>query len=252
MDQPKTYALIGRHLAHSFSPHYFQKKFKHLQLSDQYILLDLEQLEDFPRLLMKDPAMNWRGFNVTMPYKAAIRPYLQAISPEAEAIGAVNTIVVQKIGEQFSLTGHNTDYIGFRESLIPCLRPWHTSALILGTGGASKAVGYALHQLGIEFQYVSRHPKENQWSYSALTPELIAQTTLIIQTTPVGMWPNELSCPVLPYEALTPKHLCYDLIYNPAETLFLKQAKAKGAQIKNGLEMLELQAEASYQLWTGR
>ena len=183
--------------------------------------------------------------NVTIPYKRDIIKFLIAVDPTAYDIGAVNTIQVTPKG----LIGYNTDCYGFRESLRPLLQPDHTFALILGTGGASSAVAYALKQLRIRAQFVSRTPKEGQLAYEELTPELFQKYTLIVNCTPLGTFPNITDCPPIPYEYLTPQHLLYDLIYNPAETTFLQKGKQQGATICNGLQMLVLQAEKSWEIW---
>jgi len=235
----KTYGLIGRNISYSFSRNYFNNKFKNEKISNsQYINLDIDNLSELNNIFN----INNFGFNVTIPYKESIIPYLDSLDFHAKKIGAVNTIKIEK-GNKI---GFNTDWIGFKKSLQPLLKPHHTKALILGTGGASKAVIYALEQMQIETLIVSRNGKT---SYQDLSEEIIQNHTIIINCTPVGTFPNIDSSPNIPYNFITDNHLAYDLIYNPAETLFLKKCKEKGAVIKNGLEMLEIQAEESWKIW---
>lgn len=235
----KTYGLIGRNISYSFSRNYFKNKFnKENILNSQYINFDIYNLSELNNIFN----INNFGFNVTIPYKEAIIPYLDLLDFHAEKIGAVNTIKIEN-GKKI---GFNTDWIGFKKSLQPLLKPHHTKALVLGTGGASKAVIYALEQLQIETLIVSRNGKT---SYEDLSKEIIQNHTIIINCTPVGTFPNVNSSPDIPYNYITENHLAYDLIYNPAETLFLKKCKEKGAVIKNGLEMLEIQAEESWKIW---
>lgn len=186
-----------------------------------------------------------KGLNVTIPHKEAVIPYLDELTPEAKKIGAVNTI---RVGE--TLIGHNTDYIGFMNSLTPLLNyTIHQKALILGTGGASKAVAHALTDLGLEWKYVSRSRAVDRLGYEELTADVLSQYTVIINATPLGTYPNVDTCPAIPYEHLTENHLLYDLVYNPEVTLFLSKGKEQGAMIKNGKEMLELQALAAWEFW---
>jgi shikimate dehydrogenase len=240
------YGLIGYPLTHSFSRDYFTSKFKALGLSDHvYQNFPLRRIEEFPGLLVTEE--NLRGLNVTIPYKETIIPYLHVVAQEARDIGAVNTICFESIG----LVGYNTDWLGFRDSLIQLLDRFERkpSALILGSGGSAKAVAFALAALGIAFTVVSRYKKAAVISYDELPGELVAQSHLIINTTPLGM--NHLSdmLPGIDYDALTSQHLLYDLIYNPEVTPFLKKGLEKGAAIKNGLEMLYRQADAGWTLW---
>ena len=235
----KTYGLIGRNISYSFSRNYFNNKFKNENiLNFQYINFDIDNLAELNNIFN----INNLGFNVTIPYKECIIQYLDSLDFHADKIGAVNTIKI----ENEKKIGFNTDWIGFKKSLQPLLKPHHTKALILGTGGASKAVIYALEQLQIESLIVSRNGKK---SYEDLSKEIIQNHTIIINCTPVGTFPNVNSSPNIPYNYITENHLAYDLIYNPAETLFLKTCKEKGAVIKNGLEMLEIQAEESWKIW---
>lgn len=235
----KTYGLIGKNISYSFSRNYFDNKFKNEEIQkSQYINFDLDNLSKLNNLFN----INNFGFNVTIPYKEAIIPYLDSLDFHAEKIGAVNTIKIDN-GKKI---GFNTDWIGFKKSIEPLLKPHHTKALILGTGGASKAVIYALEQLKIETLIVSRSGKI---TYKDLSEEIIQNHTIIINCTPVGTFPNVDSSPNIPYNFITNNHLAYDLIYNPAETLFLKNCREKGAVTKNGLEMLEIQAEESWKIW---
>lgn len=241
-----TYGLIGRTLAHSFSPRYFAQKFEREGIADaEYRAFELPRIEDFPALLQARHRL--AGLNVTIPYKEQIIPYLDRLSAEAQAIGAVNTIAFE--GDE--LVGHNTDAEGFRASLTPHLMAAQRQqpALILGTGGASKAVAYVLGELGMAFSFVSRTPQEGQLNYADVTPECLQTVGLIVNTTPLGTHPDIKKCPTLPYSALGPKHLLYDLIYNPAETLFMRQGRNQGATAVNGWNMLRLQAEAAWRTW---
>jgi len=237
------YGIIGYPLLTTFSPDYFRKKFELLGIDDTYEKFPLEHIESLKDVLQKHPSL--RGLNVTIPYKTAVISLLDVLDDTAKRIGAVNTIKISN----GKLTGYNTDTIGFYNSLKPLLQQHHTSALLLGTGGAAKAVAYALDQLKISFQYVSRTKMEGHLSYSDLNESIIASHKLIINTTPLGMKPYEGSMPPIPYAAIDTTHLLYDLIYDPAETPFLIQGKIKGASIKNGYDMLIGQAEAAWNIW---
>ncbi|MDY6799790.1 MAG: shikimate dehydrogenase [Bacteroidota bacterium] len=245
----KIYGLIGKKLEHSFSPKFFQQKFKHENIKDaNYQLYPLQSIQEFNTLIQNNP--NLSGLNVTIPYKTEIIPYLDKITSAAKEIGAVNTIKFESSLKSLRLIGYNTDYMGFTESLKPFLKPYHSKALVLGTGGSSKAVQYALKQLNIKFLMVSRNPnKKNQVDYSMLTKELIAEYKIIINTTPVGMFPDVHQKPDIPYSFLTHKHLLFDLIYNPEKTMFLLEGEKKGCKVKNGLDMLKIQAEYSWKIW---
>lgn len=234
--------LIGKSLEHSFSPRYFAGKFRRAQLSGySYQRFELPQIDDFPALIdEEDPD----GLNVTIPYKTQVIPYLDELTDSARSIGAVNTIAFS----QGRSTGHNTDWIGFRDSLTPLLKPHHKQALILGSGGASKAVRYALENLGIATLTVSRNPKAGEVDYREAS-ERLQQFPLVINTTPLGTFPKTEEMPPLSLANVSEIHLFYDLVYNPAETRLLSKVRAKGAQIKNGYQMLELQAEAAWQFW---
>lgn len=241
----RRYGLIGHPLGHSASARYFNAKFEAEALDDcRYELYDLDRIEDLPRLLVSTPDL--RGFNVTIPYKEQILPYLDRLSPEAAQIGAVNCVR----RTQGALIGYNTDVVGLRDALNLLLgndRP--SSALILGTGGASRAVRHVLTERGIAFKTVSRSAQRGDLTYAQLSEEVMASHTLIIQATPVGTWPHTDAAPDIPYEWLTPAHALLDLIYNPACTRFLAQGRVHGAKIQNGECMFRSQAEASWNIW---
>jgi len=245
----KKLGLIGYPLGHSFSKKYYLEKFKNENIQGiDYDLYPISTIEEFPELYTADSA--FYGVNVTIPYKQAVIPYLDELSPEAAAIGAVNCIqIIQTPGEAPYLIGSNTDVIGFMNSLAPLLTVDHKLALILGNGGATKAVCYALEKLGITYQIVSRSKSEKNITYEDLNTDLIQAHKLIINCSPVGTAPNIEHCPDIPYEGIGNTHLLYDLIYNPTETLFLKKGRERGAAIKNGLEMLILQAEENWKIW---
>lgn len=246
-----TYGLIGFPLKHSFSAKFFAEKFLREGIDAEYLNFEIEDIHEIRRVILFHQHM--KGLNVTIPYKEKVLPFLHDISPEAEKIGAVNAIKVdRKPGDMYfyRLTGYNTDYIGFRDSLSPLLNPAvHRKALILGTGGASKAVAQALQDLNIDWQYVSRTPQGNRLTYDMLTPEIMSTHQLIVNASPVGTFPHSDACPDIPYQLLTADHLLYDLVYNPEETLFLKKGKAQGTVTKNGREMLEIQAAAAWEIW---
>ncbi len=240
---PASYGLIGYPLAQSFSAAYFSKKFAAEHIDASFEAFPLADIKEFPALLRELPSL--RGLSVTIPHKTSVIPFLDAVDSTAKEIGAVNSICIKNGFTK----GYNTDIIGFEQSLRPLLRSHHTHALVLGTGGASKAVCYVLKKLGISYLKVSRSKRDDTITYDELNPALIQSHTLIINTSPLGMYPVVDACPQLPYPSLGPQHLLYDLIYNPAETKFLLSGKQYGATIKNGLEMLELQAEASWKIW---
>lgn len=241
----KRLGLIGRHISYSFSKGYFSEKFSTENLDFSYENFDLESIEDFQRIL--DDNNDIVGFNVTIPYKEAIIPYLDRLSKTAKNIGAVNTIAYTKKGK---LKGYNTDFYGFTESLLPFMTKDHKRALILGTGGASKAISYALKKLKIKHHYVSRQKSDGiKYTYDTLTPEDIRSYDIIINCTPLGTYPEVNNCPPIPYDGVSDKHLLYDLIYNPEETKFLRIGKAQGAQICNGHNMLIQQAEKAWEIW---
>ncbi|RPD40833.1 shikimate dehydrogenase family protein [Chitinophaga barathri] len=237
----RLFGLIGFPLSHSFSKGFFADKFRNESITGcHYENFPIPSIEEFPGLWAHHAELE--GLNVTIPYKQAVIPYLDELSDAAKAIGAVNCIR-RKDGK---LTGNNTDVIGFSRSLQPLLQPQHTKALILGTGGAAKAVKYSLEQLGITYTEVSR---SGPVQYEALNETMMREHTLIVNTTPLGMYPNVNEAPPIPYEFTGAQHLFYDLIYNPAETQFMKNGAAQGAAVKNGHEMLVLQAEASWEIW---
>ena len=242
------YGLIGFPLGHSFSISYFNEKFENEHINAQYINFEIPSIDGLTEILDRNPEL--RGLNVTIPYKEQVMKYLDAISPEAEAIGAVNVIRVTHKGDKVYLKGFNSDVIGFTRSIEPLLEPAQKKALMLGTGGASKAIHYGLKSLNMQTIFVSRTRHGNGFiTYEEVTPELVKEYNVIINCTPVGMYPHADECPKLPYEAMDTHTLLYDLIYNPDETLFLKRGREQGATVKNGLEMLLLQAFASWDFW---
>jgi len=248
-DSRKVLGLIGYPLSHSFSEKYFADKFREEGIEDYtYRNFPIGEINALLPLINSEPDMI--GLNVTIPYKEQILPYLDELEHEARIVGAVNTIGISRRNGELQLKGFNTDVYGFRESLIPHMQGRHKHALILGTGGASKAVSYVLGEMGVEYKYVSRKYRAGQLQYKDLCLSIIRNSTLIINTTPLGTYPEISSFPDIPYDILTPDHLLYDLVYNPAESTFLRMGKEKGARIKNGLEMLELQADRSWEIWT--
>lgn len=240
------YGLVGKNISYSFSQNYFTNKFSKLGYENrQYKNFDISSIEEFNSIVKGQTQL--AGLNVTIPYKEAVIPFLNKLDPRAREIGAVNTIKILPDGE---LLGYNTDVYGFEKSIQTLLKNHHRKALILGTGGASKAVAYVLNKLNIEFLFVSRSPEHNTAiQYRELTRELMEEFQIVINCTPLGTYPKTEEFPPIPYEFITNRHLCYDLIYNPAETIFLKKARLKGATTKNGLEMLELQAEKAWEIW---
>lgn len=256
----KKFGLIGYPLKHSFSKQYFTEKFEKLGLNDcEYNLYPLPSISDLPELLKKEPLLC--GLNVTIPHKIGVMYYLDKVSPEAKEVDAVNCIKIKKANQleslfcgevslkKVQLEGHNTDVYGFRNSLEPLLKKRHKKALVLGNGGAARAVFHVLKSLEIEYHVVSRRANPKQYSYGQLNKEIISQHKLIINTTPLGTFPDVDSAPEIPYEFLTKDHLLYDLVYNPAETAFMKKGIEHGATVKNGLEMLHLQAERNWEIW---
>ena len=245
----RIYGLIGKSLTHSFSPKYFKEKFEKEGIKDTfYQLYPLETIDEFNYLISDYTEIS--GLNVTIPYKQSILHFLDYIEPAAKQIGAVNTIKFEWENNRLKLSGYNTDYLGFLESIKPMLEGKNKKALILGTGGSSAAVKYALKLLQIEYKLVSRNPEgKNVISYDSLDEKLIKEHQIIINTTPLGMFPDILEYPDIPYNYLTKEHLLYDLIYNPEETQFLKLGREQGAKVQNGLKMLELQANYSWKIW---
>jgi shikimate dehydrogenase len=242
----KRFGLLGRNISYSFSKGYFTEKFNNDKLFEgcTYENFDIPEITSFPEIIKNTPDL--KGMNVTIPYKEVVIPYLDKLSEKATEIGAVNTIKFTKKGK---LKGYNTDYYGFMKSLEPLLQPHHKKALILGTGGASKGVAYALKELGILYTFVSREAKEGIIDYDRINATTFDNYQIIINSTPVGTSPNVEAFPLIPYEYFTEKHIAYDLIYNPAETQFLKKAAANGAQTKNGQNMLIFQAEKAWRIW---
>lgn len=237
------FGLVGKNISYSFSKGYFTSKFNELELDGHtYENFDLAEIEQFPELFTSNEI---KGLNVTIPYKELVIPYLDALDPQASSIGAVNTIKITGNGTK----GYNTDAYGFEQSLLPYLKKQHKKALILGTGGASKAVAYVLDKLGIDYCYVSRKPKRLQMVYEDISKDVLTTYTVIINCSPVGTFPNINEKPAIPYELLGPQHLLYDLIYNPEKTTFLKQGEKRGASIVNGLGMLQFQAEKAWEIW---
>lgn len=263
------YGLIGFPLGHSFSKKFFTEKFASENLNATYQNFEIPDISMLYDIVRQHP--NLKGLNCTIPYKEAILPYLDSISPEAQEIGAVNVIKIQwnesckscntSPSEQasrpttihhrkgFCLIGHNSDITGFTDSIAPLLKSHHKKALILGTGGAAKAIRVGLRALGLESTYVSRRDREGQLTYDDITPEKLKEHQVVVNCSPVGMFPHTDEAPQLPYDALTPEHLLYDLIYNPEQTLFLQLGEQAGATTKNGLDMLRLQALASWDIW---
>lgn len=244
------YGLIGYPLGHSFSISFFNEKFQNEGIDATYENFEIPSIEGFPEILDSNP--NLCGLNVTIPYKEKVIGLLDSLSKEAQEIGAVNVIKVTHKGNKRILKGYNSDVIGFTRSIEPLLERFHKKALILGTGGASKAVEYGLKSLGLETIKVSRSEKPETLQYSQITAETIKEYNVIVNCTPCGMYPHADECPDLPYEAMDSRTLLYDLIYNPDETLFMKKGKVRGAIVKNGLEMLLLQAFASWDFWNSK
>ena len=237
------FALLGQTLVHSFSQKFFTEHFAKTAIEATYENIELADISEVRNILTQ----NFNGINVTIPYKESIIPFLDELSPEAKVIGAVNTIAIRN-GRSI---GYNTDAFGFQQSIKPFLTNLHEKALILGTGGASKAVAFVLKNIGIDVLYVSRNPsKPNEFSYNDINENMLRACKLIVQTTPVGTFPSITDCPVFPFQHLTSEHLVVDLIYNPSETLFLHQAKQAGATILNGESMLKEQALKSWEIWT--
>ena len=244
----RKYGLLGYPIGHSFSKTYFNQKFEAEKIDAEYVNFEIPNIKEIKNVLRENP--NLGGLNVTIPYKEQVIPYLDDLDADARQIGAVNVIKFTKgLFGKTKLIGYNSDIIGFKQSIEPLLKPTHQKALILGTGGASKAVYQGLKQLGVGSTFVSRSHKEGCITYEEITPKIMSQYTVIVNTTPLGMFPNVNTCPNIPYEELTPDHVLYDLLYNPDETLFMKKGKERGATVKNGLEMLLLQAFAAWQIW---
>jgi shikimate dehydrogenase len=255
----KIYGLIGKPLGHSFSQKYFTEKFKKLNITDcKYKLFPLKDLGDLPELLNNNPDL--AGLNVTLPYKVSVIPYLDEVDTAASVIGSVNTIKIYKNthagsrsamrSDNFKLVGYNTDAYGFEKALIPFLKSYHKDAFIIGTGGAAKAVGYVFKKLGIERTFISRNPKNDfYFNIKDFSEEDFKNVSIIVNASPLGMNPHPKTCPPIPYHVCTPKHLLFDLVYNPSETLFMKKGKDAGAVVTGGLKMLYYQADKSWDIW---
>lgn len=239
------FGLIGKNIDYSFSKKYFEEKFSDALFENySYENFDIQSITEFSSILKNNPDL--KGLNVTIPYKEEIIPYLQKLSKKAQAIEAVNVIRFTKKG---NLKGYNSDAYGFKKSLEPLLQPHYKRALILGTGGAAKAVAYALSELNIGYAFISRNPNDDAIGYDKINSTTFDDYQIIINCTPIGTFPDVKNAPELPYQYFTDKHLAYDLIYNPKQTEFLKKAKKQGAVIKNGYEMLQLQAEKAWEIW---
>ncbi len=244
----RKFGLIGYPLSHSFSKKFFTEKFRDEQIGGcEYELYPIANIEDFSNLIIDEPALD--GVNVTIPYKVQVLPFLNEMDEAAIEIGAVNCISIKmRRGERW-LKGYNTDAYGFEASLKPLLSSAHTKALVFGDGGAAKAIKYVLNKLNIAFLVVTRKPSETSIVYEAVDQSILQEYKILINTTPLGMSPDLDTFPDIPYDTITPDHIAYDLVYNPEETLFLKQVKSKGGKTKNGLEMLHLQALRSWEIW---
>lgn len=243
------YGLIGKKLTHSFSPDYFSKKFSNLKLNAEYCLYEMEDISGFMEVLRNNPGLI--GLNVTIPYKKEVIPFLDEIDAVADDLGAVNTIkIYHKNGRRF-LKGFNTDVVGFEQAIHPFVEGREKlTALILGTGGSAQAVAYVLNKLAINYHFVSRTAGgDNFFSYKNLSQEIMLQHKLIVNTTPIGMFPLIEDAPPIPYDFISKNHILFDLIYNPSETQFLRKGKNQGAIISGGIRMLEIQAEASWKIW---
>jgi shikimate dehydrogenase len=243
------YGLIGKPLQHSFSGDYFARKFDEKHIDAEYRLWEMDKLPDLHEFARENPQLV--GLNVTIPYKRTVLSEMDEICSPVQLIGSMNVVKVRRKGDGITLKGFNTDVIGFEKTLKPLIKDRKIiRALILGTGGSSHSVAYVLRKLGIYFSFVTRHPQKLEtMGYSWITSSVMHEFQLIINTTPVGMFPETNQSPMIPYEMLTPDHILYDLIYNPEETLFLKRGKEQGAKVINGLEMLKIQAEESWKIW---
>jgi shikimate dehydrogenase len=244
----RRFGLIGYPLSHSFSRKFFSDKFSAESIDAEYLNYEINNIDLLPEIITSDPDLE--GLNVTIPYKEQVISLLDKVDDAAAEIKAVNTIKIIRNGDRFSLEGFNTDIIGFRDSIKPLLQKYHHKALILGSGGASKAIIRVLTDLGLETIIVSRNPQyKGEISYTDLDEDVLENYKVIVNTSPIGTFPKIEGCPAIPFEYINEQHLLYDLVYNPSETEFLKQGKIRGASIKNGLEMLHLQALASWEIW---
>lgn len=249
-DHKKLYGLIGYPLGHSFSMEYFNEKFEAENINAEYMNFEIDDIGKIKEVIAEHP--NLCGLNVTIPYKEQVLPFLTSIDDGARAIGAVNVINITRghNDKGLMLRGYNSDAIGFLKSIEPFVREDRRKAMVLGTGGASKAVTYALNKLGVEVMHVSRRKSAATYTYDEITKAMVNEHKIIVNATPLGMFPHIDKCPDFPYRFLSKNHLCYDLTYNPEVTLFMQKSKAAGAEVKNGLEMLLLQAFAAYDIWT--
>lgn len=245
-EETRQFGLIGYPLGHSFSKKYFSERFENENINAAYELYPLENISMFPELVESN---NFTGLNVTIPYKQQVMQYLDELDETAAIIGAVNVIRFTEVNGKKHLKGYNSDAIGFENSIKQFLKPDHQKALILGTGGASKAIDYSLRKLGLTTTFVSRNAGTGRLTYEDLNSDIIADNLVIVNCTPSGMYPKTDECPDIPYEFIGPEHLLYDVIYKPDETLFLKKGKAQGACTVNGLEMLYGQAIAAWEIW---
>lgn len=244
----KIYGLIGFPLKHSFSARFFAEKFQQENIESQYLNFEIESITMLPQIIRNN--LNLVGLNVTIPYKESVIRYLDELDDTAKNIGAVNVIQIRRREHEVYLKGYNSDVIGFRDSIVPLIsKKNHKKALILGTGGAAKAVRYALESIDIECRYVSRRPTDNEYIYADLTKDILDEYKVIVNASPLGTFPNIDQCPAIPYEFLNKNHLLYDLVYNPPVTKFLSLGAKQGATIKNGYEMLQLQALAAWSIW---
>ncbi|MDE5842209.1 MAG: shikimate dehydrogenase [Muribaculaceae bacterium] len=240
------YGLVGRKLSHSFSARYFNSKFEKGRIPSRYTLFEIPSIENFPEIIRQNPDL--RGLNVTIPYKEEVIPYLSMLTPTAQGVGAVNTIRIDRRQGQLLLVGHNTDTDGFKNAIEPLLGS-RRKALVLGSGGAAKAVKYALRELQVEITQVSRTCSREGLSYSQLTPEVMRRHDIIVNCTPLGTWPDVEECPDIPYHLLSDQYLCFDLVYNPEVTKFMRLSAERGAIVSNGYQMLLNQADAAYRFW---
>ncbi|WP_108823198.1 shikimate dehydrogenase [Dysgonomonas sp. Marseille-P4361] len=242
------YGIVGNPLAQSFSPRFFNEKFKTENINAEYLKFEIADISLFPKIISSNP--NLKGLNVTIPYKEKIIPFLDELEPQAKEIGAINVIKVSNKGGKTKLIGFNSDLVGFQNSISPLInKTIHKRALILGTGGASKAVAKGLENLNIIYKFVSRTPQEGQLSYDELNKDTFDQYSIIVNASPIGTYPKVEEAPSIPYQYINHNHLLYDLVYNPAETMFLSLGKKQGATTKNGAEMLKLQALAAWEIW---
>jgi len=244
----RRFGLVGHPLSHSFSKGYFEAKFQALGIDAEYLNFDVATVDAAVQAIRTTSGLE--GVNVTIPYKTSIIPYLDEVDAEAKTIGAVNTIRLDLVGNELKLQGYNTDVVGFRQSILPLLNDSHCRALVLGTGGAAKAAIHVLTNMGMSVSIVSRQLGQADYTYAELTPAIIAAHTVIVNCTPVGMFPKVNARPDLPYGAIGSAHVLFDMVYNPMETAFMRTGMERGANVSNGLEMLHGQAEASWDIWS--